>query len=118
VASPERVDSLVANAGAQLRTAARRLGLINIDRAPGEPREVAIARTVEDALRRNLSGATQFVPLGLVGFQLRQRASPATYDAGIGQAILRIGQLRANRSPSLSEQASDSTGAALDTVGR
>ena len=73
------------------------LGLIDPDQAPGEPRELAIARAVEEALADNLSGATQFVPLGLVSFQLRDRASFATHDAGIGEAILRIGQVRANR---------------------
>lgn len=46
----------------------------------------------------NLGGASRFVPLGLVAFQLRDRTSFAIYDSGIGQTILRIGQVRANRS--------------------
>ena len=93
------------------------LGLLDLDQAPGEARELAVARAVADALTRNLSGATQFVPLGLIGFQLRDRASFALYDAGMGQAIIRIAQIRATRGPSLLENALDSSNAVPDTVG-
>jgi parvulin-like peptidyl-prolyl isomerase len=99
----ERLDTLVDDARAQLREAARTLGLMQLDQAPGEPRELAIARAVEDALADNLSGAARFVPLGLVAFQLRDRASFDIYEAGVGQAILRIGQVRASRALSPSE---------------
>ncbi len=95
--SQERVDTLLADAVDQLRSASRRLGLFEVEPAPGEPRELAIARAVEEALLDNLTGATEFVPLGLVSFQLRDDASYAIYDAGIGEAIVRIGQLRASR---------------------
>lgn len=98
--SRARVDSLVADAAAQLRAAARSLDLLRLDRAPGEPRELAIERAVEEALADNLAGATQFVPLGPVRFQLRARTSPTIVDRGVGEAILRIVQLRAARSPS------------------
>jgi hypothetical protein len=113
-----RVDSLVTRAKDQLRAAARMLGLLDLDQAPGEPRELAISRAVAEALTGNLNGATQFVPLGLVSFQLRDRMGFAVYDRGMGQAIIRIGQLRAARSPSLLEDAFDTTSAAADTVGQ
>ncbi len=112
----ERVDSLVADAARQLRNAARSLGLMSLDQAPGEPAELAVARAVEGALADNLAGATQFVPLGIVSFQLRDRASFALVDAGIGQAILRISQVRAGRAPSPAEGAG-ATGEVTDTLG-
>lgn len=115
--SGERVDSLVADAAAQLRRAARALGLFDLDQAPGEPLEIAIARAVEEALNRNLTGATQVVPLGLVGFQLRAGSGSALYDAGTGRAIVQIAQLRATRTLSPLEQAIDSASAAVDTLG-
>lgn len=111
------VDSLVTDAEDQLRAAARMLGLLDLDQAPGEARELAIARAVGDALTRNLSGATRFVPLGLISFQLRDRASFGLYGVGMGQAIIRIAQIRSARSPSLLENAFDSLNAAPDTVG-
>ena len=111
------VDSLVTDAEDQLRAAARMLGLLELDQAPGEAREVAIARAVADALTRNLSGATQFVPLGLISFQLRDRTSFGLYEAGMGQAIIRIAQIRAARGPSPLENAFDSLNATRDTVG-
>ena len=114
---PSRVDSLVTGAKDQLRGAARMLGLLDLDQAPGEPRALAISRAVAEALTGNLSGATQFVPLGLVSFQLRDRMPFAVYDRGLGQALLRIVQLRAARSPSLIEDAFDTTSAVTDTIG-
>ena len=114
----ERVDSLVADAAEQLRGAARSLGLTELDRAPGEPIEQAVERAVDEALRRNLSGATQVVPLGLVGYQLK-RGHPFTIsDAGIGEAIIRIAQVRASRGPSALEGPADTSGQPPDTTPR
>ena len=101
--SEAAIDSLVADAAGQLRNAARSLGFFDIDQAPGEPRGQAIERAVEEALTDNLNGATQFVPLGLVSFQLRDEASYALLDPGIGDAIVRIAQVRANRALAPSE---------------
>lgn len=113
-----RVDSLVADAAQQLRNATRSLGLMELDRAPGEPRELAIQRAVAEALSDNLAGASRFVPLGPVRFQLRERASPTIYDAGVGEAILRVVQLRAARSPSALEDTLEPTTAPPDTTSR
>ena len=44
------------------------------------------------------------IDLGAIGIQLEQRTSPYISDRGIGQAILRLGQLRANRSASIVEE--------------
>lgn len=92
-----RIDSLVANATDQLREAARVLGFFDLDQAPGEPRELAIARAVEEALADVITGASPVVPLGLVSFQLRSRESPALFDSGMGQAVIRVAQVRAAR---------------------
>ena len=111
-----RIDSLVTDAGSQLLEAARALGLTDIDIAPGEAVELGIARAVREALRGNLSGATPIVPLGLVGFQLRERVSFTSFDTGIGESLLQIAQIRAERSLSPLEEAQDSTALPADTL--
>ena len=109
---------LVADAAAQLLGATRVLGLLDLDQAPGERLEIAIARAVEGALAGNLTGATQVVPLGLVGFQLREGTSSTVSESGVGQVILRIARVRTGRALSPLEQAIDSVLADPDTVGR
>jgi parvulin-like peptidyl-prolyl isomerase len=102
--SPETVDSLRTEARNQLRSAARSIGLTTLDQAPGEARERAVARAVRAALADNLAGATRIVPLGLVGYQLREGVPIAIYDAGIGQVMLEVAQIRAQRAPSALEE--------------
>ena len=99
----DSIDVLVDDARQQLVDAARRLGLGDLDPAPGEDMEIAIQRAVHDALQGNLTGATQVVPLGLVGFQLREGRSSAVLDAGIGEAIVEIARIRAARQLAPSE---------------
>jgi hypothetical protein len=114
-----RVDSLAGVVRSQLLGAARSLGLTRLDRAPGEDRRVAIRRAVRQALADNLAGATRIVPLGLVGFQLREGVPVAISSAGVGRSLLRIGEVRAARRPSPLEQSRDTlgAGAAPDTSG-
>ena len=116
---PERdsIDAMIEEAGDQLRTAARVLGFFDLDQAPGEALEVAIARAVEEALVDNLSGATQVVPLGLVGFQLRDGRSTGTFDTGLGQVVLDVAQIRAARQLSPVEDAL-ATPTVPDSAGR
>ncbi len=113
-----RVDSLITAARDQLLAVTRTLGLLDLDAAPGEARELAIARTVQRALTDNLSGATQIVPLGLIGFQLREGVPIAIFESGVGESILRIGQLRVTRGASLLEESLDTLTQAPDTVNR
>lgn len=113
----DSVDVLIDDARTQLRSAARMLGLLDLDRAPGEDLEIAVARAVEEALAGNLSGATQVVPLGLVGFQLRQGRPSRVREEGIGQVILQVAQIRAARALSPAEQ-SLGAGARPDSAGR
>ncbi len=110
-----RVDSLTADVGRQLLAATAALGLRDLDVAPGERPQVAVKRAVMEALAENLSGATRVVPLGLVGFQLREGLPVSVYPAGIGQALLSVGQIRAGRSPSPIEQLPDSMTAVPDS---
>lgn len=104
----DSVGVLVEEAKNQLRTAARVLGLTDLDQAPGEDIEIAIARAVEEALVDNLSGATTVVPLGIVSFQLRDGRSILIRDEGIGEAIVEIARIRAARALSPVEQTIDS----------
>ena len=106
-----RVDSLTGVVRAQLLLAGRSLGLATLDQAPGEDRRIAIARAVRQALADNLSGATSVVPLGLVGFQLRQGVPITISSAGVGRSVLRIAQVRAARGPSPLEQSLDTAAA-------
>jgi parvulin-like peptidyl-prolyl isomerase len=100
----DSIDVLLDDARTQLRGAARMLGLLDLDRAPGEDLEIAVARAVQEALRGNLTGATQVVPLGLVGFQLREGRAIEVRSEGVGQVIVDIAQIRAARSLSPVEE--------------
>jgi len=111
-----RVDSLVTQTRQQILLAAGELGLRDIDRAPGEAIEPAVARAVDQTLRDILSGGKNVVPLGPIGYQLRSHVPTGVYDAGVGQVVLRIGQERAARGPSQMEQGGDSA-TAPDTAG-
>ena len=114
--APARVDSLTSEVRGQLLAATQALGLRDLDLAPGEEMEVAVQRAVLAALADNLSGATRIVPLGLVGFQLRERVPIAVNAAGVGQALLSVGQIRAGRSPSPIENTPETTAPAPDSV--
>jgi hypothetical protein len=112
-----RVDSLTREVQGQLLAATRALGLADLDRAPGEDLEPAVKRAVQVALADNLSGATRIIPLGLVGFQLREGVPISIFPTGVGQALLSISQIRAGRSPSPIEQIPDTTpGEAADSA--
>ena len=115
---PERevLDSMAIGARNQLRSAARALRFIELDRAPGEPTEQALSRAVLEAIANVLTGATEVIDLGAIGFQLEQRTSPYISDRGVGQAILRLGQLRANRSPSIVEEGTEVPNLVPDTL--
>jgi len=110
----DSIAALVEDARTQLRTAARRLGLLDLDRAPGEELEIAVQRAVKGALADNVSGATQVVPLGPVAFQLREGRSSAILDTGVGEVIVEIAQIRAERQLSPVEESI----VRPDTVGR
>ncbi len=101
----DSIDAMIEEASGQLRTAARVLGFFDLDQAPGEAVEVAVARAVEEALVDNLSGATQVVPLGLIGFQLRDGRSTAIFESGLGQVVLDVARIRAARQLSPVEDA-------------
>jgi hypothetical protein len=110
-------DSIADEVNGQLRAAARRLGLLDLDRAPGEELDRAIARGVNEAILGNLSGATQVLPLGLIAFQLREAAAVTILDEGIGEALVEVGQRRANRSASPLEESLGTVPPSPDSVG-
>lgn len=115
-ASRARIDSLTSQVSAQLLAAAASVGLRDIEVAPGEEVEAAVKRGVMASLADNLSGATRIVPLGLVGFQLREGVPTAINSTGVGRALLSISQVRAGRGPSPLEQVPDSAAAAQDSA--
>jgi parvulin-like peptidyl-prolyl isomerase len=110
-----RVDSLANMVRAQLLSAARMLGLTDLDQAPGEDRRAAVGRAVREAIADNIAGATRIVPLGLVGFQLRVGVPVTISGNGVGRAMLRLAEIRASRSPSPLEESVDTTGAGAAT---
>jgi hypothetical protein len=111
-------DSLTAAARDQLRAATRSLGLLSLDRAPGEALRPAITRAVREALADNLSGATGIVPLGLIGFELRQGVPIAVFGGGVGQVLVRVAQARSTRAPSPAEESLGAPAEPADTVAR
>ncbi|NJD17809.1 MAG: hypothetical protein FIA95_00775 [Gemmatimonadetes bacterium] len=95
--SQARVDSLVGEARRQLRSVAAEIGLVPLERAPDEKLEPALARAVRRALTDVLMGARDVVPLGQLSFQLRDNQRASVFDAGLGQVVLKVGQVRAGR---------------------
>jgi parvulin-like peptidyl-prolyl isomerase len=95
----QQVDSLVDGAVNELLQVARNMGLRDLDRAPGEPLEPAIARAVNQALMDVLTGASPVFPLGQVSFQLRRQVPWAVFEdgSGVGQVILEVGRIRSTR---------------------
>jgi hypothetical protein len=114
--SPARIDSLATGVRGQLLLAARALGLTDLDQAPGEDREVAVARAVRQALADNLAGATRIVPLGLIGFQLRDGVPVMISSTGVGRSLIRLADIRASRSPSPFEESLDAGAQPPDTA--
>jgi parvulin-like peptidyl-prolyl isomerase len=104
--SQARVDSLVEEARLQLRAVAADIGLTPLERAPGEALEPAVARAVRKALADVLTGAKDVVPLGQLSFQLRERAETSVFEAGLGQVVLQVGQIRSRRGLSAADSAS------------
>jgi hypothetical protein len=104
--SQARVDSLVAEARLQLRAVVADIGLLRVERAPGEALEPAVARAVRKALTDVLTGAKDVVPLGPLSFQLRERTEASVFETGLGQVVINVGQIRARRGLSATDSAS------------
>ena len=110
------VDSLVDGARERLRDVARRIGVLRLDRAPGEEVEPAVQRAVRSALEGILTGASDVVPLGQISLQLRRGEPSQIYGSGVGEVVLRIARARAGRAPAPAEEAlpSDSLAGGAD----
>ncbi|HSM59327.1 MAG TPA: peptidylprolyl isomerase [Longimicrobiales bacterium] len=103
----ERIDSMVAEARSQLLQVTDEIGLRQLDRAPGESLVPPVQRAVRAALEEVLTGAADVVPLGQISYQLRARTPVTVSEAGVGEVILGVGEIRASRSPAPVEQAPD-----------
>jgi len=110
-----RVDSLVAQARQQLLAVAQEIGLRRLDQAPGEDLAPAVGRAVQQALSDILTGAKDVVPLGQISYQLREEEPASIFDDGVGQVLLKVGQIRAARSPSPADTAGQGGGGAQPT---
>ncbi len=96
----EVVDSLEAQVRERIKQMAGRIGVLRLQRAPGEATAPAVGRAVEQALRDILNGASDVVPLGQIAYQLRDGKTTSVSEAGVGQVVLEVGRARAARSPS------------------
>lgn len=114
---PERADSMATAFAEEIKTSARRLGLLSLDRAPGERLEPAIARAVREGLGKNLSRASPALSLGPLSHQLRSETSHAILNAGLGRAVLQLSRIRAGRGVSAEEGSTPTTPSPLDSIG-
>lgn len=108
----DSIGALENEARSQLVSAADVIGVADLDQAPGEDIEIAIARAAEEALVDNLNGATTVLTLGHIGFQLREGRGATVFEEGVGEVIVDIAQMRAARALSPIEQTVDSAIAA------
>jgi hypothetical protein len=108
--SQARVDSLVDQARQELLGVAAEIGLKRLDRAPGEDLAPAVGRVVQQALLDILTGAKDVVPLGQISYQLRQDEPASIFDEGVGQVLLKVGQIRASRGPAPADTAGQGAG--------
>jgi len=113
----EHEDSVLAQARERLRRAADQVGVLHFDPAPGEPLGQAVDRAVDQAIEKVVSGARNVVPLGQISFELRRKHPATVFDAGIGEALLRISSIRATRSPSPVETPTAPQASPPDTAG-
>ena len=103
--SPERMDSLFAEARTALRDVAGRLGLTRLDAAPGEEDAAVLRRTVLDALTKVVTGQVDAVQFGPLGQQLRRGNQVTISESGLGRVVTAVADARLSRGPSPADQA-------------
>jgi len=85
--TPAARDSLESQARAQLRQAARQLGLANVRPDEGEPQAEAITEAVDRLVQSILGDQRNVVPLGALGYSLRRERGAEIYEAAFSRVV-------------------------------
>ncbi len=116
--SQAKVDSLVEATRGRLVELTDELGLLHIERTSGEALAPAVDHAVDAVMQGIVAGTKQVVPLGPIGFQLRERSrNTAVYDQGVSDALARLGQVR-GPGGAQTPAGGDTAGSTPDSPGR
>lgn len=89
-----RRDSIAAEAREGLRSVARQLELLGVERRGEETLEEAVDRAVHDILVQVVGGGRQFFPLGSVSYILRDQFGGEIFPSTFRAAVDRIREVR------------------------
>jgi hypothetical protein len=78
----------------QLATAARMVGLTDIQPQDGETMHQAIERKVNAYLTAIMTNEQQIIPLGVIGFALREQFGGEVFDRAVDSVVVKIAQTR------------------------
>jgi hypothetical protein len=87
-------DSVRRQVQGQLAMAARAGGLMSIQPQDGETMHQAVARKVKAFLDGIMRGEQNVIPLGVIGFSLREQYGGEVHDRAFDAVVANIGQLR------------------------
>jgi hypothetical protein len=87
-------DSASAELRDQIRQAAREAGLMPIVPGPGESQNQAVQRVVTDYLQGIIAGEKNVVPLGAIGFSLREQYGADVLERAIPTVVARVEERR------------------------
>lgn len=87
-------DSVTAEIRSGIGDAAQVTGLAGLTVPEGRTRAEVVRGAVNQLLRGIVTGSQEVVPLGPVGFALRQNARNALFEAGIMETVNRIEEIR------------------------
>lgn len=92
--SPERRDSVSAQARAQLVGAADQLGLSGLQPEEGETRAQAVDRAVTELMREILADERDVVPLGALSYSLRRESGAEQYRVAFSRVADAVSRAR------------------------
>ncbi len=88
----------------QLATAARMVGLSAIQPQDGETMHQAIERKVNAYLTAIMNNEQQVIPLGVIGFSLREQFGGEVFDRAVDSVVVKIAQTRPPAPPAMPPQ--------------
>lgn len=97
--SPAEQDTMRLQVRSQLAAAARAAGLTSIQPQDGETMYQAIDRKVRGYLDAIMRGEQNAIPLGVIGFALREQYGGEIFDRSFGSVVTRVEQSRPATSP-------------------
>lgn len=92
-------DSVRRQVQGQLAMAARAAGLVSIQPQDGETMHQAIERKVKAFLDAIMRGEQNVIPLGVIGFSLREQYGGEVHDRAFDEVVTRIEQVRPPAQP-------------------